>query len=242
MEKLLHRTGFDPAADDYATFRPSLRDTEVKTQDKTDSPDTGRRRSVPRWLSPYKEKTMNLCRGLVAKMTHGNAIRAGKGETEVPEAGRSSLFKAKNTHTSVLNKVCNTELNRQVHEIADELGLECDIRQLSWDSPHSRFSFKMPAWKSFCIAFEFMSKDLRDLNYGIRYADERRKGRHEEQKARLLERMGGRSDPWWACFKPFDHKDWDNAGTFEKLFDGTVKRLMTERVKELLGRTSDMTL
>ncbi len=207
------------------------------------------------WISLCKEKatdvptvreTLTQYYNLIAKLTYQDMEQTTKEkmvELFATKENVAALFKIKDVHEEVLNKICNTELKRQVEEIAEELSLEYEWFCRSWHVHDSHFFFRKASWKHFHIAFEFIKDGFRHMIYGIWHDDAKDKEIPQQHLVRekLRERMKeGKSSSWFDWYKDFDYKDWNDAGTFEKLYDGSIKKAIKEKVEELLAQTSDL--
>lgn len=148
----------------------------------------------------------------------------------------AAMFKIRSVHYDVLNKICNTELKRQVQEIANELKMECTCSTTDWCKQYSHFFLSKPEWKHFWIGFEFMSNDLKYFNYGVRYISESDKENVQDYKE-ISRKLGGKTNAWWASFKPFKYQRWNNEVVFECLYDGTIK---TEIMKNVIDLCKDL--
>lgn len=199
------------------------------------------------WLHHCKEKavsypivreTITQYYSLISKLTNQDMESSTKEKLVDILANKeniAAMFNIRDVHYDVLNKICNTRLIEQVQEIAKELEMNCTCSTKNWSELYSHFFFSKPEWKYFCIGFEFMGKDFANFNYGVRYISEAERGKYQDVKDKILAEIGGSSNSWWASFKPFKYRNWDNDVVFERLYDGTIKTEIINNVRELYG-------
>lgn len=203
------------------------------------------------WLVRCKEKavsfpivreTITQYYNLISKLTNQvmeNSTREKLIDLLANKDNISALFKIRNIHYDVLNKVCNTTLIEQVQEVAKELGMLYKCPPRDWHTLYSQFFFYKPEWNHFCIGFEFMGKDLKNFNYGIRYKDKSDIGKFLDVKTEILDKIERasnfrwESNSWWASFTPFKYPNWNNDVAFERLYDGTIKAEIKKNVESL---------
>lgn len=196
--------------------------------------------------NPIVRETITQYYNLIAKLTNKNmesSIKEKLIDMLANENNIASVFKIHSVYYDVLNKACNTTLLEQINEIAEELEIESICSFQNWNQRWAHFFFSLPKWKHFCIGFEFMSNDLKDFNYGIRYKTESDKECFPEIKKMIGEKLGGKSNSWWASIKPFKkYSDWNNESVFEHLYDGTIKSEIKKTVSDLLSLTEEIEL
>lgn len=196
------------------------------------------------WLECCKEKaasipivreTITQYYNLIAKLTNQNMETSTKEELVALLANKENIaavFKIKDVYNDVINEVLNTTLLKQVQEIAKELEMECRCSPKNWYKRwNGQFFFSKPEWRHFCIGFEFMGNDLTDFNYGIRYKSETEKGKAQDIKQEIQDIItGGLSNTWWASYKPFKYRHWNNDMVFEHLYNGKIKTEIKQKV------------
>ena len=151
-----------------------------------------------------------------------------------------AAFKIHEVYDAVRNEILNTELERQVIEIAEKEGMILQPefpKNENWCKAYEgQFSFYKPEWESFCICFEFMSDGLKNFNYGIKYRDASKIGSKKDEKGEMYSHFGGSFSEWYAFYKPFPIHNWNDETDFEKLYDDdrTFQKLIEDKVSELL--------
>lgn len=200
------------------------------------------------WLDVCKEKatsnpivreTITQYYNLISKLTNQNMESSTKEKLIDTLANReniSAVFKVHSVYDDVLNKVCNTLLLDQIKEVASELDMHCTCSEKNWCKRwNGQFFFSLPEWRFFCIGFEFMGDDLTDFNYGIRYKSEVDKEKSQDIRKMIEEKLGGKTNSWWASYKPFKYSNWNNEVVFEQLYDGAIKSEIMKNVADLLS-------
>lgn len=194
------------------------------------------------WLLACKEKAVSIptvreiiaqYQKLISKLTHQDMESTTKEkllEQLATKENIAAVFRIHNLYSDVLNQVCDTELIKQIKEIAEELGLEYACSEKNWSRQYGgQFFFYKPEWKLFQIGFEFMSDNFRNFCYGIH-------NKEESQKGTALNFNDGKSSDWWARYWPFQYPDWDKEDVFEKLYDGTIKEEIKRNITDLLKK------
>lgn len=155
-----------------------------------------------------------------------------------------ALLELPNISNNVLNRVLNKILLEQVKNIAKELSLDASkVKEQNWSKKYEgQFILKKNEWENFCICFEFLSDDLKNFNYGIKYQLEKYKHSQEETKNEINNRLGGDNNEWYASRKLFEPHDWNNAETIEMLYDDTIGLKIKEKIKEILEKIDGMNL
>ena len=203
---------------DYKSF---IRDWLISCKEKASS-------------SPVLRETLTQYYNLILKLTNQD-MESSTNEKLVDllanKENIAAMFKIFNIRIDVLNNICNTELKKQVQEIANELRMEYACSTKDWCEQYSHFFFSKPEWKHFWIGFEFMSNDLKNFNYGVRYISVSDKENVQDYKE-ISCKLGGKHNDWWASYKSFKYQDW-NEIEFERLYDGTIKEEIKNNVIEL---------
>ena len=201
------------------------------------------------WLAACKEKaasiptvreTITQYHKLISKLTHQDMETSTKEkllEQLATKDNITAVFRIHNIFGDVLNQVCNTELINQIKEIAEELDLQYACSHKNWCKRwEGQFFFYKPEWKSFYIGFEFMSDNLRNFCFGIRYKPEA-KGTASDIKNQISTVLkNGSANDWWASFKQFKYPNWDNEGVFNKLYNGKIKEEIKSDITDLLKK------
>ena len=206
---------------------------------------------IAKWIGSCREKaaarpvvreTMTQYLDLILKLTNQNMENTTKEELVKYLAKRENYdaaFKIHEVYDAVRNEILNTELERQVIEIAEKEGMILQPefpKNENWCKAYEgQFSFYKPEWETFCICFEFMSDGLKNFNYGIKYRNENLLGTKPEviNNKAFSNYASCRSSKWYVFYKPFPIQDWNDETIFEKLFNGKIKELIEEKVKEL---------
>jgi len=168
-------------------------------------------------------------------------------------ANSENIFAAIRIHdsyTEILNRVINTELEKQVTEIANELGLELkfrpreDIGEFYWQQQYSHFFLGKEEWKNAKICFEFKSANFNKLSYGIRYNSPKAREENEEIRRIIQDRIhGGRSEEWWAYIKDFKYSDWRREYVYRELYNNkNIQEEMRKCIQSLIDLTEGIAL
>lgn len=139
-----------------------------------------------------------------------------------------------NKYDEVKN-VLNTSFKSSIKQLAKELGLECIYTPGDWCKQYEgQFSFYRKEWNDFCISFEFIGDNLTGFMSGVKYKNESTFGKNEEKKKYIAKKLGGTASQWYASYKLFNPRDWNNAEAFEKLINGEMIFLIKEKLDSLL--------
>lgn len=132
-------------------------------------------------------------------------------------------------------KLLNTSFKTRIEMLASKHGLNCKYTPGDWCKQYEgQFSFSKPEWKQFCICFEFLGNNLTEFNYGVRYKDDSVLGQNEETKMEIAQKLGGMASQWYASYKPFELKDWNNDDVLDRLRNGTMASLIEDKIDSLL--------
>ena len=200
------------------------------------------------WLAACKEKAVSIptvretitqYHKLISKLTHQDMETSTKEkllEQLATKENIAAVFRIHNIYSDVLNQVCNTELINQIKGISEELDLQYDCSSKNWCKRwNGQFFFYKPEWKYFDIGFEFMSDDLKNFCFGIRYKREA-KGMASDIKnqiSTILNDGHSSTNDWWASFKQFEYPNWDNEDVFNKLYNGEIKEEIKRNITDL---------
>lgn len=139
-----------------------------------------------------------------------------------------------NKYDEVKN-ILNTSFKSSIIQLAKELGLECKYTPGNWCKQYEgQFSFYHEEWNDFCISFEFIGDNLTGFMSGVKYKNESTFGKNEEKKKYIAKKLGGTASQWYASYKLFNPRDWNNAEAFEKLINGEMIFLIKEKLDSLL--------
>lgn len=209
---------------------------------------------IREWLKDCMEKAYNkpLVRetivqyyNLLSSLTYQNMEEKTKKELInllATEDNFAIVFRIYNNFNEILNKIIQTELRKQVEEIATELNLKLDFRNINWSEQYSHFLLDKPEWNTGCICFEFLKNGFRDFKYGIHFKNKDTTEQNEKLRAKIQERIPGHSNMWWATLNCFKIRDWNNRGVYEKLYSGEIKKEMKANIDALIEATKDIVL
>lgn len=126
-------------------------------------------------------------------------------------------------------------------KFANEYKLDCKYTPGDWCKQYEgQFSFSKPEWKHFCICFEFMGDNLTDFNYGVKYKDDSALNQSEKMKTNIAQKLGGTASLWYASYKPFEPRNWNNIEVLERLSNGDIATLIQEKVNYLIKNLEEI--
>lgn len=131
----------------------------------------------------------------------------------------------------------------QLKEISQELDLEYSSYGDHWYDTYAGFVFYKKEWRNFSLGFEFMSS-LHNFYYGFKLKDDKNMSSEvREMQMKLLNRFEGwPSQPWWACYKNFSIRNWNNEETIEKICNGQMKKMIKEVIEDNISLVADLEL
>lgn len=137
----------------------------------------------------------------------------------------------------------NTSFKTSIEMLARKHGLNCKYTPGNWCKQYEgQFSFYKPEWKHFCICFEFMGDNLTNFNYGIRYKDDSELDQEKKTKEDIAKKLGGTTSQWYASYKPFDPKDWNNNDVLDRLRNDAMTPLIGDKIDSLLKQLEGICL
>ena len=148
----------------------------------------------------------------------------------------------RNTADEALDKFMHDQFERQLKDISNDLNLELNIYVEHWYDTYAGFVFQRKEWKDFSIGFEFSSA-LRGFSYGFKLQKIENYDAVESKRKDLIKSFGGKaSQPWWACWKYFPEKDWNNEEVVEMISTGEMKEKIKGAINECLSLVKGMEL
>lgn len=108
---------------------------------------------------------------------------------------------------------------------------------------YSGFSFHVKLWNNCKIGFEFQSKNLRDMGFGIYYKSEKHlKSLTLETCMELEKILRSKSTDYWPAYRDLDYyRNWDNS-TYIDIIEGKYSSFIDEKIMEVLTVTEGMNL
>ena len=202
---------------------------------------------------PLVKETIIQYRNLLSSFTHQNMDEQKQKELIKLLANSENIFAAIRIHdnyTEILNRVINTELKKQVKEIANELGLKLEFLpekntgEFYWQQQYSHFFLGKEEWKNAKICFEFKSANFNKLSYGIRYNSPKVREENEEIRRIIQDRIhDGRSAEWWAYIKDFRYSDWRREYVYRELYNNkNIQEEMRKCIQSLIDLTEGIAL
>lgn len=248
--------------DGHAPEDKSTKGCTGKMKDGEDFYCISYREHIIEWLKRCKEKAVSIpvvretitqYIDLILKLTHQNMENTTKEnliKLLATKDNYSATCKIHDVYLDVIERICNTELYKQLKEIEEELNvgigcedekikLECKIPQ-NWKGQYSHFFFRKKTWEHFHIGFEFLKKDFCGWFYSIAHIKEEELNSTDAElvairneiiktvEAAISEKW--KTSQWWPCFTSFTPDNLNTEEAIGQLYNGTIK----ERIKDML--------
>lgn len=206
---------------------------------------------IIKWLNICKEKaasvptvreTITQYINLILNITHRNMEdipREKLIELLATKDNYLTVFKIQEIYTDVIKKICKSELNKQIKDLAEEMKLHCIIPD-NWGERYCHFFFSKENWKYFHIGFEFMGKDFNNWIYGIEHIKEDDITNNDIEllsiKKDLIETVNFKDNSnWWPCYAPFTPNNLNTAESIEQIYNGCIKNNIKCCITQLLS-------